>query len=65
MQLRIMDIIVAEGTEIECAMYTHTLIEIFRLKNEYDKRKETEEWMKKFGEMTFDELMKRERDDEE
>lgn len=65
MQLKVMNIIVAEGTEVECAMYTHTLLEIFRLKSEFDKKKETDEWLKKYGDMTFDELMKRERDDEE
>lgn len=57
--------LIAEGTELECAIYTHALIESIRMKQEFDKKQEVDEWLKKFGEMTFEELMKRERDDEE
>jgi hypothetical protein len=65
MKLKVFEVIVAEGTEIECALYTHVLIDIFRMKSEFDKKKEVEDWMKKFGDMTIDELMKREREEEE
>ena len=64
MTLKIFDIIIAEGTEVECAVYTHALLESFRLKNEMEKKKEVEDWMKKYGNMTFEELMKKERDEE-
>lgn len=57
------DFIIAEGTELECAIYTHALLESLRLKHEHDKKEEVDEWLKKYGDMTFDELMKRERDD--
>lgn len=58
------DFIIAEGTELECAIYTHALLESLRLKHERDKKEEVDEWLKKYGDMTFDELMKRERDDD-
>ena len=60
-----MGVIVAEGSEMECALYTHVLLQLLRLQTEHDKKKEVDEWMKKFGDKTFDELMKMERDEEE
>lgn len=65
MKVSIGEIIVAEGTELECAIYSAAFIEALRLTNEFDKKKETEEWLKKYGSMTFDELMRREREEEE
>ena len=65
MKLKVFDIVEVEGTEIECAMYTCVFLEALRLKNEHDKKQEVDEWLKKYGEMTFDELMRKERDDEE
>lgn len=60
-----MDQIVAEGSEVECAMYTHCLLQFMRMQTEHDKKKEVDEWMRKFGNKTFEELMKMERDEEE
>ena len=54
-----------EGNEIECAMYTCVSLEALRLKNEHDKKKEVDEWLEKYGNKTFEELMRTERDDEE
>lgn len=65
MMLKVMGIIEAEGTALDLAMYTHTLLEIFRIKHEFDKKRDVEEWMEKFGDMTFEELMRKEREDEE
>lgn len=50
---------------MECALYTHVLLQLLRLQTEHDRKKEVDEWMKKFGDKTFDELMKMERDEEE
>lgn len=59
------NVIIAEGSELECAIYSAALIETIRLKQEHDKKQEVDEWLQKYGDMTFDELMKREREDEE
>lgn len=63
-----MGIIVAEGSELECAIYTHALIESFRLKFERDEKEKVHkeaELLNKFGDMTFEDLLKMERDGEE
>lgn len=65
MKLKVFDIIEVEGNEIECAMYTCVFLEALRLKNEHDKKKEVDEWLKKYGDMTFEELMRKESDSEE
>ena len=65
MKLKVFDVIVAEGSEAECAFYTALLIETFRLKQEQDKKKEVDDWLEKYGDKTFEELMKMERDEEE
>lgn len=65
MKLKVFSVIEAEGTEPELALYTLVLVEALRMKQEADKKSETEAWLKKFGDMTFEELMKRERDEEE
>ena len=65
MKVTIMGIIVAEGNELECAIYSAAFIETFRLKQEHDKKKEVDEWLKKYGDMTFEQLMNKEREEEE
>ena len=65
MRLKVCDIVTVEGNEMELAFYTAVLLEAFRLKNEADKKKEFDDWLKKYGDKTFDELMKMEREDEE
>ena len=65
MKVTVMGIIVAEGSELECAIYTAAFLETLRLKQEHDKNKEAEEWLKKYGEMTFEQLMNKERDEGE
>lgn len=64
MTLKVMGIIEAEGKEIELAVYSHCLLEIFRLKYKYDQEKEAEDWMEKFGNVSFEELMKREQEED-
>lgn len=64
MKLKVFDVIIAEGSEMECAMYTCIFLETLRMKSEMDKKREVDEWMKKYGDKTFEELMKMERDEE-
>ena len=65
MKLTVFNGFVAEGTEAELAFYTLLLVESFRLKKEHDDKVEVDEWMKKYGDKTFEEIMKMEREDEE
>lgn len=65
MKLNVCEIITVEGTEMELAFFTAVLLETFRMKSEADKKKEVDNWLKKYGDKTFDELMKMERDEEE
>ena len=41
------------------------MIESFRLKQEHDKKQDVKEWMEKYGDKTFEDLMKMEREEEE
>ena len=65
MKLKVCEIITVEGDETELAFFTAILLETFRMKNDADKKKEVEDWMKKYGDKTFEELMRTERDEEE
>ena len=65
MKLTVFNGFVAEGTEAELAFYTLLLVESFRLKKEHDDKVELDEWMKKYGDKTFEEIMRMEREDEE
>lgn len=60
MTLRLMEIFVAEGTEQELAMYTTILLDMLKKISDFEKKKEVEDWMKKFGDKTFEELMQAE-----
>ena len=60
MRLKIFDVFVAEGDEREIALYTALLIEVLKNMNDIQKKKEVEDWMKKYGDKTFEELMKSE-----
>ena len=60
MRLKIFDVFVAEGDEREIALYTALLIEVLKNMNDIQKKKEVEDWMKKYGNKTFEELMKSE-----
>ena len=42
MVLKVLGIITTEGDPVEMAMYTHTLLEIFRMKHEMDQAAEDE-----------------------
>lgn len=61
MKLKVCEIVTAEGTEMELAFYTAVLLETFRMKNEADKKKEFDDWLAKYGDKTFEELMNAER----
>lgn len=68
MVVKVMDVIAAEGSELECALFTYALIEIFRHrfeKEEKDKVHMEAELLEKLGNMTFEELWKMERGEEE
>lgn len=67
-KLSMFDIFVAEGTELECAMYTTALLELLRRQDESNKEKAAKhelEMLEKFGSMTFEDLIRRERDESE
>ena len=42
MRLKVLNIVEAEGDPTELAMYTHSLLEIFRLRHEMEQRAEDE-----------------------
>lgn len=65
MTLHLMEIFVAEGTEQELAMYTTLLLDMLTKVNEFNKKKEVEDWMKKFGDKTFKDLMDAENREDE
>lgn len=65
MKLKVCEIITVEGDETELAFFTAILLETFRMKNDADKKKEVDDWLKKYGDKTFEELMRMERDEEE
>ena len=60
MRLKIFDVFVAEGDEREIALYTALLFEMLKNMSDIQKKKEVEDWMKKYGNKTFEELMKSE-----
>lgn len=55
----------AEGDPQELALFTLVLTFAIKKQTDIEKKKEVDEWMKKYGDKTFEELMKTERDDEE
>ena len=63
MQLKIAGIIIAEGSETELALYTHALLEIFRLKHEMEQA-ETEKQQADFERRILRALFHKEEDDD-
>lgn len=55
----------AEGTPVDLAVFTFVLVDAFKQKADYDKKKEVDEWLEKYGNKTFEELMRMESDGEE
>lgn len=55
----------AEGDPQELALFTLVLTFAIKKQTDIEKKKEVDEWMKKYGDKTFAELMKTEREDEE
>ena len=55
---------VAEGSATEVAIFTFCLLDLLKIKDEQDKDKKAKEWMEQFGNLTFEELMKREQEDD-
>ena len=55
----------AEGDPQELALFTLVLTFAIKKQTDIEKKKEVDEWMKKYGDKTFEELMKTEREDEE
>lgn len=65
MTLTLMGVLVAEGTETELAAYTGMLLELLKLKAQHDKKKEEDEWLKQFGDLSLGDLMRREQEEDE
>ena len=66
--LRFMDVFVIEGNAEELSMYTYIIINLLKKQFEKERAEEAEKEMKLsdfFRNMSFDELLKRERDEEE
>ena len=58
------DLVTAEGEAIELAVYTHTVLEIFKMKAEFDAEKKDKEFLEKFGDFSILDLIRSEmRDD--
>ena len=55
----------AEGDPQELALFTLVLTFAIKKQTDIEKKKEVDEWMKKYGDKTFEELMKTEREGEE
>lgn len=65
MKLNVFNAFVAEGEPADLAMFLFVLICGLQQKTDDDKKKEVDEWLKKYGDKTFEELMRMERDEEE
>ena len=65
MKLTMFDAFVIEGEPTELAFFMSMVLCVLKDKDESDKKKEVESWMAKYGDKTFDELMRMERDGEE
>ena len=65
MTLTVFDSFTAEGSATEVAIFTFCLLDLLKIKDEHDKDKKAKEWMEQFGNLTFEELMKREQEDDE
>ena len=65
MKMTVFNLFEVEGNEMECALYTCIMIEALRMKKEHDDKKELDEWMTRFGNMTFEELLRHEREGDE
>ena len=64
MVLKMFDFIVAEGNPIELALYTHTILEIFKTKYEIDMKEKDNDFLDKIRTMSFEDLLKTELSDE-
>ena len=64
MVIKLFGLVEANGEPMDLAVYTHTLMEIFRMKAEIDKEKADKEFMKAFGDFSIWDLMKAEMRDE-
>lgn len=64
MTVTIGGVIVAEGSEEDCAAYTFRIMEMMRLMHEKMQEKKDTEWMEKFGDLSWEEIVRRECEDE-
>ena len=65
MKLKVFGVIEAEGEPADLAYYTCLIVFVLKDKQDADKKKEVDDWMKKYGDKTFDELMRMESEGEE
>ena len=65
MLLKLIDgFIIADGNPMELAMYTHTLLEIFKLKHDIDEEEQDDDFISRLKDISFSELISREMKDD-
>jgi len=52
--------IIADGNPMELAMFTHTLLEIFKLKHDMEEESENEDFLSQFKSISLSDLISRE-----
>ena len=60
-----MNVVNAEGEPQELAYFVCLVLSVMKDKAEKDKEKAVKDWLDKYGDKTFDELMRMEREEEE
>lgn len=65
MTLKMFDTFIAEGTEMELALYTAILLDVLKQKHEHDQKQMDAEWLKQFGDPSLGDLMRREQEEDE
>ena len=63
--MTIFDSIVAKGEPADMALYTFIIIMMLRMQGKKEEQLKEEEFLKKYGNMTFEDLFKSERGDTE
>lgn len=59
------ELVAAEGEPVELAMYTHALLEIFKMKHDMDQQAKDQEIISRFGDFSIFDLIKRELNEEQ
>lgn len=64
MKLKLFDMFVFEGDPLECATFMSSWMAMMAKIAEHEKDVEAKAWLKKFGNLSFEELMKREQEED-